>query len=154
MSFPNGSVGEFAEWGHQTKLGNHFRLRNHLAWRQQSSERIEWRYIYLHDKHGNYLETVKTESCFSSILGEIARSYWYKCPYRTCRFWSPIIKKLLLDSTSHSTVPVINEHGFQIGIVGHTQPQTRRYIEIRTTITWSQRYIWRWRVSYYTAIAT
>ncbi|SON52032.1 magnesium transporter [Vibrio tapetis] len=123
MSFPNGSVGRICKneiiklesWATTSDLENVLREG------EQSSERIEWRYIYLHDKRGNYLGTVKTRELFLAqswdrLLDHIDTSV----PTVPADFDLQSLKSVL-DSTSHSTVPVINEHGFQIGIVGHTQ---------------------------------
>lgn len=123
MSFPSGSAGRICK-NEIIKLESWATvsdLESVLREGEQSSERIEWRYIYLHDKHGNYLGTVKTRELFLAqswdrLLDHIDTSV----PTIPAGFDLQSLKSVL-DSTSHSTVPVINEHGFQIGIVGHTQ---------------------------------
>ncbi|WP_210442411.1 magnesium transporter [Vibrio crassostreae] len=123
MSFPSGSVGRICK-NEIIKLESWATISDLeaiLREGEQSSELIEWRYIYLHDKRGNYLGTVKTRKLFlaqswEKVVDHIDNSI----PTVRADFDLRSLKSIL-DSTSHATVPVINEHGFQIGIVGYTQ---------------------------------
>ncbi|GEK14220.1 magnesium transporter [Aliivibrio fischeri] len=123
MSFPNGSVGRICK-NEIIKLescATTSDLETVLREGEQSSERIEWRYIYLHDKNGNYLGAVKTRELFlAQSWDKLVDHIDTSIPTVHADFDLQSLKSVL-DSTSHSTIPVINEHGFQIGIVGHTQ---------------------------------
>jgi magnesium transporter len=88
---------------------------------ESSSEHIEWRYVYLHDKRGNYLGAIKTHELFmaqswDNLIDHIDTSV----PTVSADFDHQSLKSIL-DSTTHSTIPVLNKQSFQIGIVGATQ---------------------------------
>ncbi|MCW8345654.1 magnesium transporter [Vibrio sp. ZSDZ65] len=96
-------------------------LEHLLREAESRSEHIEWRYIYLHDNNGNYLGAIKTRELFlqqswSSLSNHIDTSVPTVSPDLDL-----MSLKSILDTTSHTTIPVVNDKGFQIGIVGFNQ---------------------------------
>lgn len=95
-------------------------LGSALRAEEQTSGQLEWRYVYLHDERGAYLGALKIRDIFLRPYGAKLRDY--------LDLTVPVIApdkdlhalKSMLDSKPHSVIPVVNDNGFQIGVVGST----------------------------------
>lgn len=89
-----------------------------LSAEEHNLDRLEWRYVYLHDTEGSYLGGLKIRDVLLLPRGTPLREYIDT----TVPVISPDTDlntiKSTLDTTLHPVVPIVDEQGFQIGIVG------------------------------------
>ncbi|MFM2577402.1 magnesium transporter [Vibrio fortis] len=85
---------------------------------ERSLDRLEWRYVYLHDNEGSYLGGLKIRDVLLLPRGVFLKEYIDD----TVPVLSPDSDlntvKSTLDNTLHPVIPIVNEQGFQMGIVG------------------------------------
>lgn len=85
---------------------------------ERSLDRLEWRYVYLHDNEGSYLGGLKIRDVLLLPRGVFLKEYIDD----TVPVLSPDADlntvKSTLDNTLHPVIPIVDEQGFQIGIVG------------------------------------
>lgn len=89
-----------------------------LSDEEHNLERLEWRYVYLHDVQGNFLGGLKIRDVFLLPQGSLLTD--------SIDTSLPTIEpdadlnavKSALDSTLHPVIPVVDAQGFQIGVVG------------------------------------
>ncbi|MCG9581055.1 magnesium transporter [Vibrio tubiashii] len=85
---------------------------------ERSLDRVEWRYVYLHDNEGSYLGGLKIRDVLLLPRGVFLKEYIDD----TVPVLSPDADlntvKSTLDNTLHPVIPIVNEQGFQMGIVG------------------------------------
>ncbi|WP_353499636.1 magnesium transporter [Vibrio chaetopteri] len=85
---------------------------------EQNLERLEWRYVYLHDQEGNYVGGLKIRDVISLPGGSVLKnSLDPSIPVISPESDLTAIKSTL-DTTLHAVIPVIDDFGFQIGVVG------------------------------------
>ncbi|MBM7035286.1 magnesium transporter [Vibrio ulleungensis] len=105
-----------------------------LADDEQNYEHQEWRYIYLHNEDGSYLGAIKLKDIFSLPYGSYVKDYLDETvPVATADI-SLFSLKSILDTTPHSIIPVVDQDGFQIGIVGFKQLNEALYRESKTQL--------------------
>lgn len=89
-----------------------------LSAEERSLDRLEWRYVYLHDNEGSYLGGLKIRDVLLLPRGVFLKEYIDD----TVPVLSPDSDlntvKSTLDNTLHPVIPIVNEQGFQMGIVG------------------------------------
>ncbi|MGR5060029.1 magnesium transporter [Vibrio rotiferianus] len=85
---------------------------------ERSLDRLEWRYVYLHNNEGSYLGGLKIRDVLLLPRGVFLKEYIDD----TVPVLSPDSDlntvKSTLDNTLHPVIPIVNEQGFQMGIVG------------------------------------
>ncbi|KDN28727.1 magnesium transporter [Vibrio fortis] len=85
---------------------------------ERSLDRLEWRYVYLHDNEGSYLGGLKIRDVLLLPRGVFLKEYIDD----TVPVISPDADlneiKSILDNTLHPVIPIVDEQGFQMGIVG------------------------------------
>lgn len=81
-------------------------------------DRSEWRYIYLQSAEGKYLGGLKIRGIFTLPRDALLKDHIDATIPTILPDASLNTIKSTLDTTLHPIVPVINEQGFQIGIVG------------------------------------
>ncbi|BCN27356.1 magnesium transporter [Vibrio alfacsensis] len=85
---------------------------------EHSLDRLEWRYVYLHDTKGGYLGGLKIRDVLLLPRGAFLKEYIDA----TLPTISPETDlntiKSTLDTTLHPVIPIVDKQGFQIGIVG------------------------------------
>ncbi|MFV8463712.1 magnesium transporter [Vibrio campbellii] len=85
---------------------------------ERSLDRLEWRYVYLHSNEGSYLGGLKIRDVLLLPRGVFLKEYIDD----TVPVLSPDSDlntvKSTLDNTLHPIIPIVNEQGFQMGIVG------------------------------------
>lgn len=101
-------------------------LRDTLKEKEQDSEyldpeQLEWRYIYLHDDTKTFLGALRLRDIFlqppeTKLKDHIDPTIPIASPDQEL-----YALKSILDTTQHPMVPVVNEHGFQIGVIGYKQ---------------------------------
>lgn len=93
-------------------------LNEILSTEEHNLDRLEWRYVYLHDTEGSYLGGLKIRD----ILLLPPDALLKECIDSTVPIISPNTDlntvKSTLDTTLHPVIPIVDEQGFQIGIVG------------------------------------
>ncbi|MGF1711273.1 magnesium transporter [Vibrio kagoshimensis] len=93
-------------------------LNTILSTEEHSLDRLEWRYVYLHDTEGSYLGGLKIRDVLLLPRGVLLKEYIDN----TVPVISPDADlntvKSTLDTTLHPVIPIVDEQGFQIGIVG------------------------------------
>ncbi|USD43870.1 magnesium transporter [Vibrio sp. SCSIO 43135] len=81
-------------------------------------DRLEWRYVYLHNSEGGYLGGLKIRDVLLLPRGALLKEHIDK----TVPVISPEADlntiKSTLDTTLHPVIPIVDEQGFQIGIIG------------------------------------
>lgn len=92
-----------------------------LEEKEQNSDHLEWRYVYLRNEKGVFLGALKLKDIFlqspeTKLKEHVDPSIPVAAP--ELELYS---LKSILDTTLHSVIPVVNEHGFQIGVVGFKQ---------------------------------
>lgn len=89
-----------------------------LSAEEHNLDRLEWRYVYLHDTEGSYLGGLKIRDVLLLPRGALLKEYIDE----TVPILSPDADlntvKSTLDNTLHPVIPIVNEQGFQMGIVG------------------------------------
>ncbi|WP_394246447.1 magnesium transporter [Vibrio profundi] len=93
-------------------------LSEMLSAHEHSLDRLEWRYVYLHDSDGSYLGGLKIRDVLMLPSGASLKEHMDSTV--------PVILpdaglntiKSTLDTTLHPVVPIVDTRGFQIGIVG------------------------------------
>ncbi|ENQ8702075.1 magnesium transporter [Vibrio harveyi] len=85
---------------------------------ERSLDRLEWRYVYLHDNEGSYLGGLKIRDVLLLPRSVLLKEYIDN----TVPVISPDADlneiKSILDNTLHPVIPIVDEQGFQMGIVG------------------------------------
>ncbi|MFM2668192.1 magnesium transporter [Vibrio mediterranei] len=89
-----------------------------LSAEEHNLDRLEWRYVYLRDNEGCYVGGVKIRDVLLLPRGTSLKEY--------IDATVPVINphtdlntiKSTLDTTLHPVVPIVDEQGFQIGVVG------------------------------------
>ncbi|PME27434.1 magnesium transporter [Vibrio sp. 10N.286.55.E10] len=81
----------------------------------------EWRYVYLQDRDGNYLGAIRLKDLFGLPFGGKLKEHLNSSLLAVPAEWDLNSLKSALDTTTHPVLPVIDNSGFQIGVVGFRQ---------------------------------
>lgn len=89
-----------------------------LGIEEHGLDRLEWRYVYLHDSEGNYLGGLKIRDVLLLPRGVLLKEYIDATLPTIAPTTDLNTIKSTLDTTLHPVIPVVDDQGFQIGIVG------------------------------------
>lgn len=87
----------------------------------------EWRYVYLNDQSGKYIGAIRLKDLFSLPFGGLLKDHLDKSLPTSAPEWDLNALKSILDATTHPVVPVVDNAGFQIGVVGFKQLNEARF---------------------------
>ncbi|CAM4161882.1 magnesium transporter [Vibrio neonatus] len=89
-----------------------------LSAQEHNLDRLEWRYVYLHNNDGSYLGGLKIRDVLLLPRGTLLKEYIDTTVPTIGPDTNLNTIKSTLDNTLHPVVPIVDEQGFQIGIVG------------------------------------
>ena len=85
---------------------------------EHNLDRLEWRYVYLHDSQGSYRGGLKIRDVLMLPNSAVLKEHVDTTIPVTLPDADLNSIKSTLDTTLHPIVPVVDNQGFQIGIVG------------------------------------
>ena len=92
-------------------------LVNTLSAKEQSTERLEWSYVFLHDAKNTYLGALMIKDVFLLPYGAKLKDYLDpSIPVAQPELDLSSLKSIL-ETTLHPIIPVVDSCGFQIGVV-------------------------------------